>query len=978
MTMDRGRPPQGKRYAVLPPQADLVEEVAHRLSGEGVDFSGQLVVFPGKRPAHFLRSTIGGRVGSSFIPPVILSMEELVEHLYEKLDPAAPRKMEALDALAFLFEIHRGMERPLGGDQFLSLDAFLPLGLRIYRDLEELLIEDVEPRQLRAVEPLMESPLPSPASGSLQSLSFFYERFYQVIGKAGFASRSQRYARVSSGVSRAILPYRQIVLAGFYGLTRCEERLFRELLTWENVCVLFREGPGLAGRLAALGIEYDPPARSPETAPGEGPRISFYKSPDAHGQVLGLSALLRSEMGHRFEQAGAEARDGLAGPARQCSTVIVLPSPESLFPVLYHALPLVPGGSYNISLTYPLERTAAWGFLESLMQLVMSMDETRLYIPDYLGLVLHPYTKNIYLKGRTEATRILFHTLEEVLLRDRTRSFVSLDEIEGNTEVFRLAAERLSGTDAPVEEAEIGEHLRKLHDHLIRRACAFDDVGDFAEKMSGILTFIYDHGSARLHPFFHPFVESFLEELRLLRGSRISGLSFAERNSYFHFFKGYVGHCSAPFEGTPLRGVQVLGFLETRGLRFDRTYVIDANEDIIPDTRKEESLLPFKVREILKLPTYMDRDMLSAYYFETLVKGSREVHLFFAENDRKEKSRFVERLLWERQKAKGAEPAGEGFVRSIAYRLSLEHELPPPIPKTSSVAAFLRTLPYDATGLDVYLNCPLQFYYRSVLGFAKRADVSTEIERVDIGRLVHRVLLRYFEKRLGRRLTEAEIDPEEMGAVVAALFEEAYGPGPIGSAYLLRRQITRQMEAFLLLYQAAAARRTPVVIRSLERRLEASAMGFTFRGIVDRIETRGKTTCIVDYKTGSSARGLVTDFDRLEPDERATWNEAIGSLQLPLYIFLYGESAGTGIEGVDALFLLLGRTQMDEGIEVPFFSREDRRAEDYAKAKEVIGRLVREIADPHVPFAPLHRAKDSCLFCDYRHLCGMHAEARKG
>src|SRR5208337_2269561 len=147
-------------------------------------------------------------------------------------------------------------------------------------------------------------------------------------------------------------------------------------------------------------------------------------------------------------------------------------------------------------------------------------------------------------------------------------------------------------------------------------------------------------------------------------------LSFAERNSYFHFFKGYVGHCAAPFEGTPLQGVQVLGFLETRGLRFERTYVIDANEDIIPDTRKEESLLPFKVREILGLPTYVDRDMLSAYHFETLVKGSQEVHLFFAENDRKEKSRFVERLLWERQKAEEAEPPG-GFVRSIAYRLSL-------------------------------------------------------------------------------------------------------------------------------------------------------------------------------------------------------------------------------------------------------------------------------------------------------------------
>ena len=68
---------------------------------------------------------------------------------------------------------------------------------------------------------------------------------------------------------------------------------------------------------------------------------------------------------------------------------------------------------------------------------------------------------------------------------------------------------------------------------------------------------------------------------------------------------------------------------------------------------------------------------------------------------------------------------------------------------------------------------------------------------------------------------------------------------------------------------------------------------------------------------------------------------------------------------------------MDERIEVPFFEG-GRAGADYEKAKEVIWRLVREIADPKIPFSPPYRAKDSCLFCDYRYLCGMHEEARRG
>jgi hypothetical protein len=218
----------------------------------------------------------------------------------------------------------------------------------------------------------------------------------------------------------------------------------------------------------------------------------------------------------------------------------------------------------------------------------------------------------------------------------------------------------------------------------------------------------------------------------------VAGLSFAERGCYFHFLKRYVSYCFTPFEGTPLKGVQVLGFLETRALRFERLYLLDANEDVIPDTKREETFLPLRVREKLGLPTYAERDAVAAYYFETLVKGSGEAHVFFVENDRKEKSRFVERLLWERQKREQSARA-DGYVRSVGYRINLEQNEPPPVAKTAAMAAFLARRRYDATSLNTYLNCPLQFYYRHVLGLARKEDASPDIERVDIGRLVHEV-----------------------------------------------------------------------------------------------------------------------------------------------------------------------------------------------------------------------------------------------
>ena len=313
-----------------------------------------------------------------------------------------------------------------------------------------------------------------------------------------------------------------------------------------------------------------------------------------------------------------------------------------------------------------------------------------------------------------------------------------------------------------------------------------------------------------------------------------------------------------------------------------------------------------------------------------------------------------------------------GYVKSVGYRLSLESKEPSPIPKTASMAAFLRERPYDATSLDVYLNCPVQFYYRYVLDLARKENVSPDIERVDIGRLVHRVLLAYFEKRMGRALTRKDIDVEEMRAIVADLVDEAYGPGGlVGSAYLLRRQVMRRMEAFLLFYQGAVLERAPVTVLGLEERIGASAAGYRFKGVIDRIETRGEMTCIIDYKTSASPRRLAIDFDDLDPDVRASWSEAIGSIQLPFYLFLYQARQPVAIDDLDAFFLLLGRMHVDERIEVRLFRNRERAKPDYEKAKEVILRLVSEITDPEIPFSTQYRAKDSCLFCDYRYLCGM-------
>jgi ATP-dependent helicase/nuclease subunit B len=957
-----------RRCAVIPPSCDLVAEVAELLQGSDNDFSDNLVVFPGKRPAHFLRKVIADRTRSAYVPPAVLSIEEFIDQMYEMMSRPPLRKLEAIDAVAFLFDLHRTMERPIGGEGFLSLETFLSLGLRIFRDLEELVIEDVDRTRFSELESFIEAPLPPEIARSLQSLSRFVDTFYPAVQQAGFSSRSERYRFVSSHLSRAIVPWHRVILAGFYGLTAAEKHLFKKIVDWDDAFFLFQDGPDIREQIAFLGVEPKEEGEGTSRVRNQA-IVHFHQSPDSHGQVFALSTLLAEQANAPGGNGLGQASEGQDGRESMERTAIVLPSPDTLFAVLYHVLPTAWGGEYNISLGYPLERTPTWGFLGSLMQLCITMDGDRLYVPDYLDFVLHPYTKNIYLEGKAELTRILFHTVEEILLKDRTRNFVTLEEIEGDEETFALAEKRIGQTESGFDRDKLRAHMRGIHDKLIRTLGLVENIGDFATRTREVLGYVYAQSSARLHPFFHPFAESFMEQLDLLGKSRVRDLAFRETRGYFHFLRRYIAHCFTPFDGTPLRGLQVLGFLETRNLQFDRTYVLDVNEDVIPDTRKEESLIPLLVRKSVGLPTYRERDMLSAYYFDTMVRGSREVHLFFVENARKEKSRFVERLLWERQQSEKSSES-DRYISSLNYRLSLKSSEPKVVEKTPAIAEFLKSRPFDATSLDAYLRCPVQFYYRYVLNLRKKEEPWADVERVDIGKLVHTILFSYFAKRKGSILTAQDIDLDEMSSLVGSLFEEVYGPEPVGAVYLLKRQIQRQMEAYLKGYEIPQIARQTITVLDLEQKIERTVGPYLFRGIVDRIDRRGERTCIVDYKTAGSAKRYAIALDKLEPNTRETWGETIGSIQLPFYLLLCEGRQDTGVAETDATYLLLGRAHLDSRIEVPLFGEGTDREPAYDRAKQVILGLAREICDPHVLFDPVLRRKGVCAFCDYQYLCG--------
>ncbi len=934
------------RQIIISPSENLVREVVQQLPTDSRDFTRFVIVFPGKRPAHFVRKVLAERIHGSFIPPRIFSIDSFIDHLVNEKLHIHRRVLDNLDAVALLFDIHARVEHRLGGDHFNCIDRFVSVGLKLYAELEELIMADVHERRIR--EGLAGVPL-----SRFHALPDYFAQFYALVDQKNLTTRAINYKRVADSIDSVDFSREHnVIFAGFYAYTVLEQRIFSSLLRRENATIVAQQGPGLGRRLETIGVDV---GIEETPVPEHTPVCHFYQSSDTHGQVFAVSQKMKTLLD--------------AGKPIDEKTVIVLPTSDALFPVVHQTLPLLPADQYNISLGYPLQRTPLYGFFGTLLDLSAGTRNGKVPISKYTRFVLHPYTKNILFGQRADVSRVLFHSLENHLAQGQSKMFISLDELEGKNDVFEGVSQALAAGGTDVSAVELKNHLRTIHDQTIRKVLQFGSIGDFAAKMTEILHTIYRQSTATRHPLFRPYAETFVEVLDALGKSLLASHSLTDVAAYCTFFRNVVAAENVPFPGTPLKGLQVIGFLETRNLSFDTVFLLNATDDVIPGARGHDLLLPQRLRETLGLETYGDRERLAEYYFNTLLAGAREVHCFFTESGKHEKSRFLEKLLWEHQKNHHTLDLGDA-VQVVRYDVQLAATKPESAEKTPGVIEHLRKFQYTATALDAYLTCPLKFYYAHILHLSEKEGVTEDVDEREVGSMVHRILKAFFEGVVGRALSSADLDLGRLRSVVDRLFAEEYGSELVGPAFLVKQQVEYQLEAFLREYQVPMLASGPITIVGLEQDLSATCGGYRFTGRIDRIEQRGDGHVILDYKTGSNDQRVRINLNKLVNEDPGSWREAIGSFQLVVYMLLYSEARRISLASITPSYLFVGRNKISPEIEVPI-GRDGHTAEEvYRQVQPIMFSAIGEILDPGKSFDPTDQLHEACPRCPYSTLCG--------
>jgi CRISPR/Cas system-associated exonuclease Cas4 (RecB family) len=915
----------------------------------GEDLAKCLVVFPGRRPGHFLTRALAEALRKPFIPPQIFSMDDWVEETCRTSGENRPLVSE-IDAVALLFRLVKESGLPGLPGGAIALDAFMPWGYKLFSDFEELTLEGVTPKSLRRYEVLIGIGTGGQYPGMervLSDLSRLYERFYLNLGEEGLFTRSLAYRRVAEA-GPDLAGFQKTLLVGFFALSGAEETIFKKVLTSEKALLLLQDGDGsgIEDLIKRLGASFERLEGKPSQ-----PKIHYWKAPDVHGEVVKLSQVLENQAGIR--------------------TAVVLPSAGTLFPVLQVTLSGL-DVEWNVSMGYPLHRTPVWSLLATLGRALESSEErdrgdreTLYFVPDYLRLLLHPYVKNLFWGQASSPTRILLHTVEETLSGRQAR-FARLEDIEGDGEILKEALQRLFGSGVEkLSPRAVTEHLAGIHDILLRPFESLLNVGQFAGHLLALVSHLSLKSQAHQHPYSGNFFVCLIEALHELKSSRLAGETFGDARGYFELLESHIQGRRVPFPGTPLRGLQVLGSLETRNLKFDHVYLLDANEGILPATGEEDTLLPHAVRQQLGLSTHEHREAIARYYFENLLAGAKEVHLFYVESGDREKSRFVERLLWEEQKRAGSLDVPEQGV--VFFQSTFSKKDPEPIPKNPEILAKLKGMAFSPSNLDVYLACPLKFYYQKVLGLEEKGELGEDLEAPEIGTYLHNVLKEVFQGRTNRPLRFTKTDYEKAARIAERIFQETFGGHREGRLYLIHSQVQTRLREILLYH---AEKLAGTVIQACEQdltgSLEVPGQGrVAIRGRLDRIDLRGKETVILDYKSGSTAKKPTARFS---PGERENWHKTLGSVQLPLYLLLYKASnPETKIEHLNSGLMLLKTRPIEEKF---LFRDKDDREELFKGYCEAVTGLIREILDPGMPFGDTPDPAQTCPNCSYRVMCG--------
>ena len=892
-------------------------------------FENSAIVFSGKRPILFLKRSLSRRIGKSFISPKFLTIDEFMEYILRKKECFS--SLKELDRMYLIYQLAKGHAPEVlqGRTRF---SEFLPWSQEILRFMDQLDIENVNNQQLQNIRDNAQIGYSIPEDINRLLIHFINIRteYHQYMLKNKLYSRSFQYLRAGQLIKGINLDaFSKIFFCNFFYFGKSQEMVIKDIFDRGQARMFFqgdqRKWPILEYTANKLFVDL----KEGEEIYPTFFELHLYKGFDGHTQ-LGC------------------VRDVLKNIPKEESTVVVLPNADNIIPLLSEIASVT--DDFNISLGYPLKRSSVYTLLQNLFRSQISFDNGRYYTKDYLRVIRHPFIKNWTIGEATAVVRILIHKVEEILMGMEKSNisgcvFVSLSDIEQCPELYQVTQDMLRRLNIDVSTKELKDILQEVHTILF---CRWEDINNFKEFTSALrllLDVLVQRSFMRRYPLNMNITDRIIQILDdFMKVSFVSEIF--QKEDIFRIFSSKLENEIIAFKGTPLRGLQVLGLYETRSLNFDNVIVMDVNEGVLPRLNLYEPLIPREVMISLGLDRMALEEEIQRYQFMRLISSAKNVYLIYQESKDKQRSRFIEELIWEEERNKkqiGVIKPTEVFF-NVGGQSNQKY-----ITKTPKMIEFLRNYKYSASSLNTYLRNPMDFYYSYVLGLREEKNVLEDPNAAQVGIFIHEILEKQFEVFLNKK---PNIDDDFCRMFMERLtmrFNLTFGRMMKSDAFLLKSVIVERLEKFLDNERSHKDRCVSEILyieKYFSESIVLSCGKIRFGFIVDRIDRMSDgTIMIVDYKTGSSDI-MPVSLEKVKTLNlsRESIRDNVRSVQLPLYYYFLSQQFPNDV--TNALLYNLRTLKLSKFIQ--------KETDDSDKINSVyiniLNFIISEILNPEIPF----------------------------
>ena len=826
-------------------------------------FENVVFILPSQRAKVFLKQTLKDKISVGFLPEV-LNIEQFVQQV------SGIEKADSIQLLFHFYTIYKNLEKEPD-----SFDTFSSWAFTVLQDFNEIDQHLVDTKEIfvyiRDIERLKrwsvtgtftETEFMKDHYSFLEKLNNFYPPLYQFLLEKKIGYQGLIYREACSNIDGYIEKnaYKKFFFIGFNALNKAEEFLFQKVLEsnnseiyWDLDALFFNTNHQAGTFIRKYKKEWKYYEKNPLKT------LSNCFSGPKNIQIIGASKNIT-----QIKYAG----EILENFTDFKNTALIL-ADETLLPITLNSLPKNIN-AINITMGYPLKDIPTTSLLFSIFQLFVSQEKLQKTIVNEF------YHKDV--------VRFLKHQSVYKLLSDKNSAL-----IDNFTE--EIGKENLIFISKAQIESILIDTTASVKSGISAIFNSYTTINEFLDRILNLIALLKEDVTTLEKEYLFRFYTAFTQ----LKTLQTEYEYFTDLKTLSLFFKQLISSETLSFQGEPLRGLQLMGMLETRVLDFENIILTSTNEGILPASSQQNSFIPFDVKIEFGLPTFKEKDAIFSYHFFRLLQRAKNIFILYnTEHDvfgSGEKSRFVTQLEMMRD---------DIIYKNISPKVIPSKTALKEIPKNEVTFERLKELAekgISPSALTNYLYNPVSFYKQKILKIKEFDDVEETVAFNTLGTVVHEALDELYTPFVGRFLSEENVSKMEKEAnnLVKKHFKIQFKNGDIstGKNRLIFEVANRFVSNFLSKEIALLKdKKNKLKIIATEENLSAEITieGIDFpvklHGQVDRVDELNGVLRIIDYKTGmvSSTNLRVPEFENLRDEKH------LKAIQVLLYAYLFTKS----------------------------------------------------------------------------------------